>query len=115
MSGKERFGYFSRKVADFEKVWGLYQDGWAMAADDEGNKVIVLWPEEELASICSEGAWAGYVAKFIPLDAFLEKWIPGMIQDNVNVGVFPTPSDKGVIVQPSLLADAIKEELDGLM
>ena len=114
MSGEERFGYFVRKVADFEEVWSLFRDGWATAADDTGTLLAAFWPEEDLASVCAQESWVKYVPKSIPLEAFMHKWIPGMERDGVNVAVFPTPTGKGVVVTASFLGNAIQEELDEL-
>jgi hypothetical protein len=43
-----RYEYFIKKVADYEEVWGLYDDGWATAQDDDGNILIPFFPKKEL-------------------------------------------------------------------
>lgn len=35
-TGAKRYKYFMRVVADQGKVWGLYDDGWALASDHKG-------------------------------------------------------------------------------
>lgn len=114
MSGQDRYNYFVRKVADFQVVWGLFADGWATAEDDNGHKVIVFWPEEEFANQCAVDGWANCKPRSIGLDYFLKKWIPGMSNDGVRVGVFPTPVNQGVVVDPALLESAISAELEAL-
>ena len=37
LSGAERYQHFVKKIADWEEVWGLYQDGWALL-ETENNK-----------------------------------------------------------------------------
>lgn len=112
MSGKDRYQYFIRKVADFETVWGLFADGWAMTADDEGKKAIPFWPEKELSSMCATEEWENYIPKKIELDPFLSKWIPGMEKDGVLLAIFPTPEKKGVLTPPKELLSSLKEELE---
>lgn len=38
--GPKRYEYFIKKVVDYEELWGLYDDGWAITEDDQGNKMI---------------------------------------------------------------------------
>jgi hypothetical protein len=110
MRGAQRFDYFVRKVADGQELWGLYSDGWATASDAAARRAMPLWPERELAAQCKTGAWAAYEPKEIELEAFLEGWAPKMGKDGVLVAVFPTPDDKGVMVEAKALADALVKE-----
>lgn len=43
-----RYEYFIKKVADYEEVWGLYDDGWATAQDDDGNMLFLSFLEKNL-------------------------------------------------------------------
>lgn len=112
LSGKERYLYFVRKVTDFEELWGLFADGWAMTANDDGKKAIPFWPEKELSNLCTKGEWENYSSKQIKLENFISRWLPGMEKDGVSVAIFPTPENKGVIIQPKELLAALKEELE---
>ncbi|MFQ6048379.1 MAG: DUF2750 domain-containing protein [Phycisphaerae bacterium] len=49
-----------------------------LASDDAGRKLVPVWPHEKFAVVCANGIWAGYQAKAIDLDAWLERWIPGI-------------------------------------
>lgn len=112
LPGDRRYSYFISKVADWGLVWSLASDdGWALAADDEGHELIPAWPHERFASACATNNWAGYEPRAIELSNWTEKWIPGMIRDRRLVAVFPTPTDKGVIVSPERLKDDLDEEL----
>ncbi|WP_296150619.1 DUF2750 domain-containing protein [uncultured Flavobacterium sp.] len=110
LSSLERYKYFIRKVADFETVWGLYSDGWAMASDNNSNS-IVFWPEKIFAEKCIDNQWENYKPKSINIDDYLNKWIPGMEKDNLNAIIFYTAEDKGIVVSPSDLKKDIVEEL----
>lgn len=112
LSENERYEYFIRKVVDFEEVWGLYNDGWALLGDDSGTQVFPFWPEKEFAELCSDDLWKGYTPKPIKLELFLEKWIPGMEKDNLIINIFHTPKSKGKIVKPIELRDDLLHELE---
>jgi hypothetical protein len=111
LSTKERYLYFIRKIADFEEVWGLYNDGWALLSDGENNEVIPFWPESEFAEICAVGKWSSYEPKSIDVYSFKENWLTGMQEDNKKVGVFYTPQGKGIIASPNELKAELNEEL----
>lgn len=112
LSKEERYNYFIRKVADFEQVWGLYNDGWALLGDDLNNQVFPFWPEKEFAELCANDQWSGYEPKSIDLDNFMEKWIPGMEKDKIEVNIFYTPQSKGVTISPNQLGNDLGEELE---
>jgi Protein of unknown function (DUF2750) len=109
----ERYDYFVRKVAEFDEVWGLFDtNGWAIMTDNEKRVVVPFWPEEEFAKICCTDQWSSYLPKMIPLSAFVEKWLPGMKQDNRVVNIFYTPESKdGSIIDPDVLLNDLKDEL----
>lgn len=104
MTASARYDFFLRKAADAEEVWGLFEDGWATAANGHGNNGIPFWPERELAEACATAEWAVYQPRKIAVDEFLERWLPGMAKDALLAVVFPTPEDKGTYVDPSRLA-----------
>lgn len=112
MSGKERYDYFVHKVVDFEEIWGLNNDGWALLGDDEGNQILPLWPEKEFAQLCAFDQWKGFQPEVIKLDNFMGKWISGMINDKTMVSIFLTPNDKGIVVSPESLSTDLQEELE---
>lgn len=111
-SAEERYSYFIRKVADFEGVWSLYNEGWAMLGDNKEQNIIPFWPEEAFAQLCAEGIWESYQPKSIELNTFIEKWLSGMKEDGKSAGVFYTPEGKGIVVQPDKLLRDIQEELE---
>jgi hypothetical protein len=112
LDGAKRYGYCVKKAADQQQLWSLGQEnGWALASDDVGRELVPVWPHEKFAFVCANGIWAGYQAKAIDLDAWLERWIPGMEKDTRLIAVFPTPQDKGVVVEPRRFETDLREEL----
>lgn len=112
LPANKRYEYFVKKVADFEEVWGLYNNGWATAEDDQGNIVIPFWPNKEFADLCVVENWVGYTAKSIRIGDFIEKWLPGMQRDNRLAAIFYTIKDSGVVVDLKKLKIDLQMELD---
>lgn len=110
MGGPDRYDYFVRKVADFELLYGLFDDGWAMMESDDETRCFPFWPESEFAELLATERWKNYRPKEIELATFLGRWIPGMTKDGLSVAVFPTPTGPGVVVKPDRLAGDLAEE-----
>lgn len=96
LPGPKRYEHFVKVVADWEEVWGIYQDGWALAATGDGQQVFPLWPAKEYAQLCAEKEWAAYVPKSITLQDLMDELLPNLKADDVLPGIFYTPSDNGV-------------------
>ena len=106
-----RYEYFLKKVADFEVVWGLYDDGWATAQDDEGNKLVPFFPKKEFADFCAINEWNKFKAEPIDLYDFIDKWLVGMREDGVKPSIFPVNEDS-VMVEIDVLLRDLNNELD---
>jgi hypothetical protein len=100
-----------KRVADEDRLWSLWKDGWVLAADDAGHQVVPVWPHQNYASMCANGKWSGHSVKEIDLDAWMECLLPGIARDNRLVAVFPTPENKGAVVDAGRLAADLEEEL----
>jgi hypothetical protein len=108
----KRYTYFIKKVADQQVLWSLRTEGgWVLAGDDQGHELVPVWPHEKFAALCAKDEWAGAVPKSIELDAWLERWIPGMERDGKRVAIFPTPGNRGVAIEPARLGADLREEL----
>ncbi len=79
-------------------------------ADDNGNKCIPFWPHPDYAKTLAEHEWNDCNPVNIPLDALLEKWLPGMESDGISVAVFPTLGSKGIMVKPKQLKSDLEDE-----
>lgn len=111
MPGVKRFEHFIKIVADWQEVWGLYQDGWALAASDDGTTVFPLWPLKVYAQLCATNEWTGYEPRSISLNDFMEVLLPKLKLDGVLPGVFFTPTSKGVTPAVDDLESALEAEL----
>jgi len=111
LPGPKRYEYFIKKVVDSEKVWGLYNDGWAMSQDNEGGILIPFWPREEFAQFCAKDDWENYLPKSINLYDYLDKWLPGIKKDGYKPSIFSN-NQETVVVDIETLFNDLKRELD---
>src|SRR5262245_53076158 len=114
LSGPDRYSHFVRRVADFEEVWSLHgASGWVTMGDDSGRKYIPVWPHKRYAEAFIRGHWQDAKATMIELDAWMQRWLPGMQRDGLQVAVFPVEGEKqqGVLVSPQQLKHDLEQEL----
>lgn len=109
LNAPDRYDYFVSKICDFQVVWGLFDEGWAAGSVD-GTDVIPVWPERELAAECATGDWATLTPREIPLEIFVTKWIPGATADARRFAIFPTTSQKAIVVENAILLADIEAE-----
>ena len=88
----ERLRHLVKRVADWEEVWSLREpNGWALSRGASGEVAAPFWPHPDYAQRCAAGEWAGCEPQTIALDAFFERWLPGLARDGRVAAVFPTP------------------------
>ena len=91
IANTERYERFIRRVVEHGMVWGLRSpDGWAYCwsneSDDADVAIIVFWSDRAYAANCAKDEWQDYRPEAIPLEEFLERWLPGMAADGVLAG-----------------------------
>ena len=105
-----RYEYFIKKVVDYEEVWGLYDDGWATAQDDDGNMLIPFFPKKEFAENCAVVCeWSNFKAEPIELGEFINEFLIPMKEDRVKPSIFPTDNDTAVVEVDVILRDLNNE------
>jgi len=113
LTGPKRYSHFIKFVADTEEVWGLYRDGWALAATNDENKLVLpVWPAKEYAAICKKNHWSDYEPRSIYLSDFMESILPDLESQGILPCIFYLPTDKGVVPELKLLLNDLQEELD---
>jgi hypothetical protein len=108
----KRYSYFVKHAADEARLWSLRSPtGWVVAATDSGREIHPVWPHLRFAEACATNEWTDASAEPIPVQDWLVRWTPGMVQAGRAVAVFPTPDDRGTLVEPGDLAADLEEEL----
>jgi hypothetical protein len=111
LDGPARFRYFVKWVVDGERAWGLWNNGWALSAVDDGVTVFPLWPAREYAELCQTSEWAGFQPEEIPLQDLMNVLGPMFREKGIRPGIFPTPAGKGVVPTVDELCAALREEM----
>jgi hypothetical protein len=111
LAAPQRYSHFVKKVVGWRKMWGLFDDGWAMSQAGDGTPVLPLWPEREYAERCIAGEWSGYQPKEIELDEALEKMIPILRERGIQPGVFFTPEHGSIDANLEDLERDLRAEL----
>jgi hypothetical protein len=110
LPGPERYAHFLAEAAGARQVWGLYDDGWALAEGSRGRRVLPIWPSEAFAARCAVDLWAGYQPRPIALDELFDHLIPHLTATGTELGVFYTPSGRGVIPGHDRLIEDLRAE-----
>lgn len=100
LPGPQRYAHFIKVAADQGRIWGLYFNGWALAAAEDEMAVLPVWPTEPYALQFANKEWAGYEATKIELPELFDDLLPRLRERKTLLGVFYTPTNKGVM--PSL-------------
>lgn len=115
LTGPERYSHFVRQVADFQEVWSLRTlDGWVSMGVDAGSRSIPVWPHKRYAEVFATGDWSDAEAASIEMVVWMERWLPGMAGDGVQVAVFPVVAQKqrGVVVSAEQLQHDLEQALE---
>jgi hypothetical protein len=111
LPGEKRYEYFIKRVADANKLWGLWNDGWAMGVTKDGQQTIPVWPAAEYADSCRQGEWEVYTPKSLDLHEFMDEFLPRLVRDGIRVSIFDIPSEASVLIDDDELLDDLKHEL----
>lgn len=123
-SVQERHERFVERVAASGEVWGLRNDdGWCCTPsneedeedlDDEeaeGLMVIPFWSDRAYAQRCAIEEWSIYTPTAIPLELFLEEWLPGMDEQGDLAGTNWNAELVGLEIEPLDLKAEIEARL----
>ncbi|MGB0846901.1 MAG: DUF2750 domain-containing protein [Thiolinea sp.] len=100
---------FITTVRQSGAVWGLFSndtEGWATcpSAEYEDTDVLPFWSSDALAQRLCTDEWQIYQPKMIPLDEFINDWLPGMHEDDALVGPDWTAELEGLEIEPADVA-----------
>jgi len=111
-AARERHQRFVERVVLSRVVWGLKgAEGWATttstAAATHGREVLPFWSDRGFANECAKGPWAKYEPKEIPLDLFIQRWLPQMTIEGCLAATNWNAHLSGHELEP----DALRDEL----
>lgn len=111
LSPQERYGYFIRKVADFEKVWLIHENGkYVTLGDTDEQFAIPVWPEKEFAELMLADDWKDYTVEGMEVHDFIS-WLDTLEEEGFKIACFPTGDLKGVVVSAEEMKNHLIYEL----
>jgi hypothetical protein len=113
LPAKERYGYFVRKVADFQTIWLIRdEEGIVMLGGDEDHsQSIPVWPEKEFASLLLTGDWESCRLEEMPLDEFL-LWLDELQKESTQIATFPKEGLQSIVVNAEEMKAHLLHELE---
>ncbi len=119
LSCDERYDYSLVDMVDNKEIWILINDDdqfLKLFSEEEDIEYLPIWPAEDFAREYANHLNEGLTPKSIALPHFLNKWIPGLQRDGLQVNVFPSAmDDSSWIMPPDELRDDLKDELSNQM
>lgn len=114
-AAKERHTRFVERVVLSRVIWGLKAaDGWATttstAPATHGREVLPFWSDRGSAHQCAKDAWANYQPAQIPLDMFIQRWLPKMAQEGCLAGTNWNAQHSGHELEPGALRDELARQ-----
>lgn len=111
---ESRYDYFLSMVGEEREIWILINDDnqfLKIFSEEEDFEYLPVWPTSETAKDYAEANGETLAPKSIALPEFLNRWISGLQNDGLEVGVFPG-TDKSVwVIEPAELKSDIQDEL----
>nr|CAA6824811.1 MAG: Unknown protein [uncultured Thiotrichaceae bacterium] len=103
------YDQFIAEIQQTEQVWGLFNasdESWAVCSSEayEETDVLPFWSGESAAAALCTNEWSVYSPTVIPLEEFINDWLPGMHEDDAMVGPNWDVELEGLEVEPADVA-----------
>jgi hypothetical protein len=109
-----KYDAFIAEIKQTGEVWGLCtdDDDWAVCASSayEDTDVMPFWSNQAAAKAQCVGEWAVFHAHAIPLEDFINDWLPGMHEDDVLIGPNWDENLEGLEIEPADVALELEDE-----
>ncbi|MGI2257827.1 DUF2750 domain-containing protein [Shewanella sp. GXUN23E] len=100
MTPEARYDFMVAEIKASEEIWTLQDTDGCVMLTTEDEDCIPMWPSEEAAQAWAVDDWQDCEPLSIPVRDFLERWVPGMEDDELLVAAFPVEGDLGVVIPP---------------
>lgn len=112
LSSEDRYGYFIRKVADFEEVWIIKdQNSFVTLGDKDEQVSIPVFPEQQFAELFLTDSWSSYSVENMNLTDFMN-WLDTLQEDSIAIAGFPNTDFNSVIVTAEEMKNHLLYEID---
>lgn len=116
MDSESRYDFTLSYVVEEREIWILINQEnqfLKIFSEDEAFEYLPIWPSEQLAEAYAQGE-TDLEAMSISLPEFLNKWVPGLEKDQLELGVLPGNDSTVWVTDASAFKNDIQEELANL-
>ncbi|WP_088329472.1 DUF2750 domain-containing protein [Lacimicrobium sp. SS2-24] len=104
---EQRAEYLFTTIKQQGDIWTLVDDDGAMILTSDDEDCIPVWPDEVFAQDWINGDWSQCRAYRISLEDWLQRWLPGLEEDDIQIALFPVPAEEGLILPPWEMKDKL--------
>ena len=105
---EQRCRYLLNQVLATKEIWILTDEHGCVMLNSDEEDCVPVWPNEAFAKTWATGEWQDCKPLAIDLKTWQSRWIPGLIDDELAIAVFPDDNQDGLIYFP----DEFEFELD---
>lgn len=113
----ERYEIFLGIVADERDIWILINEEkhfLKIYSEENEFEFLPVWPNSDFAFSYSKRAKEKLTPKCISVPEFFSKWVSGLENDELKVGVFPTSRSDVWIMEPSEIKADLQDEFSNI-
>ncbi len=114
---ESRYEIFLSMVAEEREIWVLVNDEQEFLkihSEDHDIEYLPVWPHADFTKYHCETSSQKLYPKNISAPQFFAKWIPGLVNDGLKVGVFPNAESEVWIMEPSEVKSDLQDEFSNL-
>ena len=100
LPAEARYSYLIYQVIAHNQIHLVCdEEGEFALVEYDGDRVLPVWPSQELAALVLQTQWPEYFVATVPLDEFLD-WLEDLEKDSIEVAGFPNAELNAVIAHP---------------
>lgn len=112
LSPDQRYDFFVSQVVSLGQIWSLESpEGWVVLSSEDDDECLPIWSHAELAAGWATEDWSDCQPQAIPLDLWIARWTPGMVEDGSLLAVFPRDDEEAVVTDPKELLASLQAEM----
>lgn len=112
LDAEQRYQHFLEKVSRWEEIWSLKDDEGFVVVSSDNEDCMPVWPHPDYAQEWATGDWDNCQPFKIDLEAWLDRWLPGMDEDGISIAVFPNLDENGIVEGPRELGSALLQLIE---
>ena len=97
LPSNERYDQVVAAIKKGQSIWALADAEGCLIINLGSDKVLPVWPSEDLATDWGKKDYEGFNALEISAIDWPEKWLPGMQKDDFMVGIAPNLAGECIV------------------